>query len=205
MIFDCDGVLVDSETLGNRVIADTVNELGLALTFEDSIRLFRGLKMAEVVLAIEARLGRRLPEAFVPDLRARMADLFHRELRAVEGVEQALDELRMPTCVASNAPMDKIRLTLGLTGLLQRFDGRIFSAYEVGAWKPDPGLYLHAAKAMGADPEACVVVEDSVPGVQAAVAAGMRALGYAPSGGGELADNGAEVFSSMALLPKLIG
>ena len=201
VIFDCDGVLVDSETLGNRVIADTVRELGVPMTFEESIRMFRGLKMTEVVRVIEDLLGRRLPESFVPELRARMAVLFRNELRAVDGVEAALDLLRPPFCVASNAPMEKIHLTLGVTGLLPRFEGRVFSAYDVGVWKPDPGLYLHAAKAMSAAPETCLVVEDSVPGVRAAVAAGMRVLGFAPSGeGAELAEHGAELFSSMAEL-----
>ena len=205
VIFDCDGVLVDSETLGNRVIADTVRELGVPMTFEESIRLFRGLKMSEVVRAIEDLLGRRLPESFVPELRARMAMLFRSELRAVDGVEAAIEALRMPYCVASNAPMDKIRLTLGVTGLLPRFEDRIFSAYDIGVWKPDPGLYLHAAKTMAAAPETCLVVEDSVPGVRAAVAAGMRVLGFAPAGeGAELAEYGAELFSSMAELNRLL-
>ena len=199
-------MLVDSETLGNRVIAETVRQLGLAMSFEESIRLFRGLKMSEVVRTIEERLGRPLPDSFVPGLRARMALLFERELRTVEGIEDVLDGLSAPACVASNAPMEKIRLTLGVTGLLPRFEGLIFSAYDVNSWKPDPGLYLHAARTIGVPPEACVVVEDSVPGVRAAVAAGMRALGFAPAGEtGELASHGAEVFSSMRGLPDLIG
>jgi HAD superfamily hydrolase (TIGR01509 family) len=206
VIFDCDGVLVDSETLGNRAIAETAQDLGLALTFQESIRLFRGLKMAEIVDAFEVRLGRRMPDSFVPELRARMAVLFRAELRPVEGVEQAIDGLPLPYCVASNAPREKIRLTLGVTGLLARFDGRIFSAYDVNIWKPDPGLYLHAARSMGADPEVCIVIEDSAPGVEAAVAAGMRVYGFAPAGGGrELADRGAELFSTMAELPTRIG
>ena len=205
VIFDCDGVLVDSETLGNRVIADTVRELGVPMTFEESIRRFRGLKMSEVVLAIEHLLGYTLPESFVPGLRARMAVLFNRELRAVEGIEPVLDALPMPYCVASNAPMEKIRLTLGVTGLLPRFEGRIFSAYEVNVWKPDPGLYLHAARAMDTAPAGCVVVEDSVPGVRAGVAAGMRVLGFAPAGeGSDLESQGAELFSSMSGLIRLV-
>lgn len=208
-------MLVDSETLGNRVIAETAQELGLSLSYDECIHLFRGLKMSEVVLTLERHLGRTLHETFVPELRARMALLFRAELRSIAGIETVLESLAIPYCVASNAPMEKIRLTLGITGLLPRFqeqaddstvtNGRIFSAYEVNIWKPDPGLYLHAAAVMGAAAAECVVVEDSVPGVEAGVAAGMRVLGFAPGGNGaELAACGAEVFSAMAELPGLL-
>ena len=138
----------------------------------------------------------------------RHGGFFRRELRAVEGIHAALDAIRLPTCVASSGPPEKIRLSLELTGLLPRFDGRIFSAYEVGSWKPDPGLFLHAAEAMGVPPDECAVVEDSVPGVRAGVAAGMRVFAYAPHGAaeleGEIADERAVVFDSMLALPRLL-
>jgi len=208
IIFDCDGVLVDSETLGNRAIAETAQDLGLSLTYIQCIHLFRGLKMSEVVRTLEQLLGRTLHDTFVPELRARMAVLFRAELRAVDGVEAVLNSLTIPYCVASNAPVEKLRLTLGLTGLLPRFEGRIFSAYDFNIWKPNPGLYLHAAVTMGASPETCVVIEDSVPGVEAGIAAGMRVLGFAPAGdaatAAELTARGAQVFSAMAQLPQLI-
>jgi HAD superfamily hydrolase (TIGR01509 family) len=206
VIFDCDGVLVDSETLGNRAISETVGELGGSLTIAESTRLFRGVKMDRVVRILEERLERRLPASFVPELRERMAALFRTELSMIEGVEQLLDQLSIPTCVTSNAPVEKLQLTLSVTGLLPRFEGRIFSAYEVGVWKPDPGLYLYAAEAMRAAPESCVVVEDSIPGVEAGVAAGMRVFGFDPTGDGtDLAARGAVVFSSMSQLLGLIG
>lgn len=207
MIFDCDGVLVDSETLGNVAIAETVQGLGLPLDAEECIRLFRGIKMSEVVREIERRIGRSLDAGFVPRLRARMAELFRERLRPIEGVEDLLDRLTLPYCVASNAPMEKIELTLGVTGLLPRFAiGSIVSAYDVGVWKPDPGLYLHAAERLGVAPAGCVVVEDSVAGVEAGVAAGMRVYGFAPAGGGEeLAARGATVFSAMAQLAGVLG
>ncbi len=206
VIFDCDGVLVDSEALGHRALTEAVEKLGSTLSMEESTRLYRGVKMDNIVQSLQQRLGFALPEAFVPHLRERMAELFRTELSIIDGVEQVLDQLSIPNCVASNAPVEKLRLTLGVTGLLPRFEGRIFSAYEVGVWKPDPGLYLHAARAMGADPRSCVVIEDSSIGVEAGVAAGMRVLGFDPAGDGSvLAERGATVFSSMSHLLGLIG
>ncbi len=159
--------------------------------------------MAEVVSTLERHLNRSLPDTFVPELRARMAILFRSELRSIDGIESVLDHLEVPYCVVSNAPVEKIRLTLGVTGLLPRFESRIFSAYDVNIWKPDPGLYLHAAATMGARPERCIVIEDSVPGVEAGVAAGMHVFGFAPNdSGAELAARGAQVFSAMSQLPQ---
>ena len=207
VIFDCDGVLVDSEGLGCGVVVDMLGELGYPMDFDAAVAFFKGRKMAECVVDIERMLGRAVPEGFVPEFRARSADAFRRELKAIPGVEQALDLISSPTCVASSGPMEKIRLSLGLTGLLPRFDGRLFSAYEVGIWKPDPGLFLHAAQAMGSAPEVCTVVEDSVPGVLAGLAAGMRVLGYAHSEAEVevLQGAGAQTFRAMAELPGLLG
>ena len=206
VIFDCDGVLVDSETLGHRALIEAVREWGETLAMEESMRLFRGVKIDRIVAFLEERFARRVPATFVPDFRKRQAQLFRAELTMVEGVEQMLDALTIPSCVASNAPLEKLQLTLGLTGLMARFEGRIFSAYEVGVWKPDPGLYLHAARSMGVDPENCVVIEDSETGVEAGVAAGMRVFGFDPTGDGAmLARRGATVFSGMSQLLALIG
>jgi HAD superfamily hydrolase (TIGR01509 family) len=134
--------------------------------------------MADCVADMERRLGRKLPDSFVPELRARTAEIFRERLQAMEGAAEMLAALRVPCCVASSGPREKIELSLRLTGLLPRFEGRIFSAYEVGHWKPDPRLLLHAAQAMGAAPERCAVVEDSLPGIRAGLAAGMTTFAF---------------------------
>jgi HAD superfamily hydrolase (TIGR01509 family) len=188
-------------------MADMVQPHGLALSAAAALDAFRGRKLADCVMEMEAQLGRKLPEGFIAEFRQRQAEALERELVAVEGVADALAALLVPTCVASNATREKVRLSLGLTGLLEHFGDRIFSAYDVGAFKPDPGLYLHAAEAMGVLPERCAVVEDSVAGARAGIAAGMRVLGYAadPVLRALLAAEGAEVFSRMRDLPPLLG
>jgi HAD superfamily hydrolase (TIGR01509 family) len=196
---------VDSESLGCGTLLELAAELGVHMQLSEALHLFRGRKMSVCVEEIERRLGAPVPVDFIPNVRSRMASKFRKELKAIEGIDAALDDIQAPTCVASSGPMEKINLSLELTGLLPRFQGRIFSAYEVGSWKPDPGLYLHAAKAMGYDPQDCVVIEDSLPGVQAGVAAGMRVYAYTPDGDPHaLAREGAVTFSSMRALPAYL-
>lgn len=183
IIFDCDGTLVDSEMLANEVLVEAVAEHGLVLSLEEAISAFRGGKMADCVAQLEARLGRRLPEEFVPELRSRTAAAFRTRLRAIAGaleLVQWLAERSWTMCVASSGPVEKIKLSLSLTGLWPFFEGRVFSSYEVGVWKPDPGLFLHAADAMGVEPGDCAVVEDSLPGIRAGVAAGMKVFAFQP-------------------------
>jgi HAD superfamily hydrolase (TIGR01509 family) len=205
VIFDCDGVLVDSETLSNRVLVEFVAEFGLALELEEAISLFKGGKMADCVAVIEQRLGKKMPQDFVTRLRARTAEAFERELMPVDGIEAALDKINLPICVASSGPPEKIKLALRVTNLLPRFEGRIFSSYEIGSWKPAPDLFLHAAKNMGVPSPFCAVVEDSILGVRAGVAAGMKVLGYTgQSEATQLEASGASVFCSMYQLPSLL-
>jgi HAD superfamily hydrolase (TIGR01509 family) len=205
VIFDCDGVLVDSDRIALRIQAERITVLGLPTTFEDCVRDFLGLGMPGTLRILERRLGGPLPEGWVEELDAAVAAAFRRELRPVDGIVAALDEIDPPTCVASSGSQEKMRLTLGLTGLRDRFAGRIFSADEVERGKPAPDLFLYAAGRMGTAPEDCVVVEDSPFGAAAARAAGMAALGYAPEGDGEaLAREDATVFTSMADLPALL-
>jgi HAD superfamily hydrolase (TIGR01509 family) len=183
IIFDCDGTLVDSEVLSNEVLVEAVAEHGLVLSVDEAILAFRGGKMADCVAHLEARLGRQLPRQFVPELRSRTADAFRTRLRPVAGaveLTQSLSARSHPICVASSGPMEKIELSLSLTGLLRFFEGRIFSSYDVGAWKPDPGLFLHAARAMGAAPRDCAIVEDSLLGIRAGLAAGMAVFAFQP-------------------------
>ncbi len=209
VVFDCDGVLVDSEPIANRVMAEAVTALGWPLTTEDCIVRFKGHHFDTVIAAVEARLGRPVPEDWVANLRAATGAAFERELRPVPGVLKALDALAesgLAACVASQGPPEKMAVSLGATGLRAGFDGRIFSAYQVERGKPHPDLFLFAAQTMGVAPRACVVIEDSPLGVAAARAAGMNVLGFAPEGdGADLAAAGARRFRDMAELPGLLG
>jgi HAD superfamily hydrolase (TIGR01509 family) len=207
-IFDCDGVLVDSETIAHRALAQALNELGMKLTLEDAFDLFRGNTTAQSVAIIEERLGRKLAEDFFPVWRERLYELFRQApVMPIKGVVEALDALTIPTCVASNGTLRKMQTTLGVTGLLPRFEGRLFSADMGIAGKPAPDLFLAAAKALGATPARTVVVEDSPTGVEGAIAAGMAVLGYAGedyTDPKELEVAGAHVFHDMRELPALL-
>jgi HAD superfamily hydrolase (TIGR01509 family) len=181
VIFDCDGVLVDSERLSVRVESQLLGELGWTISEHEVMERFVGRSDAHMLSVIEGQLGRPVPE-FLVTYRERLFAAFDRELDAVPGVVDALDRidaLALSTCVASSGTHDKMARTLGRTGLLERFDGRIFSATQVERGKPAPDLFLFAAASMGVEPERCVVVEDSRYGVQAARAAGMRSVGFA--------------------------
>lgn len=206
IIFDCDGVLVDTELIQLRIMATMVQELGGTLTEEEALLYFRGSKMAEHLELIERDyLPRPLPATFEATMRQRWESAFQEKLEPIAGVRPMLEAISLPKCVASNGPLDKMRLTLTLTGLISYFDDRLFSAYEIGRWKPDPGLYLHAAEAMGIPPQHCAVVEDSAVGVQAAVAAGMTVFGFADNGrAAALTAAGAIVFAKMNQLPQLL-
>ncbi|MBE9258706.1 HAD family hydrolase [Dolichospermum sp. LEGE 00246] len=205
VVFDCDGVLVDSETLGNRVLVEFVAEFGLKLEIEEAILLFRGCKMADCVAVIEQKLGKKMPPDFVTQLRTRTAKAFEHELLPVEGIEAALDKIDLPICVASSGPREKIELALRVTNLLPRFAGHIFSSYQIGSWKPEPDLFLFAAKTMGVEPQFCTVVEDSILGVRAGTAAEMRVLWYTTESESTLLEtSGVSVFKSMSQLPSLL-
>ncbi len=206
VIFDCDGVLVDSEPIANRVFTQAIQELGLAMTYEEVCDEFIGLMMRSCIERLEQRLGRPVPDGFIDSVQERTYTAFREApLQAVAGVVDVLDSLSGPRCVASSGRLEKIRLTLGLTGLGDAFDGNLFSAQQVPRGKPFPDLFLFAANQMNADPPRCCVVEDSTPGVEAARAAGMTVFGYAGRGNrGELRRAGATVFTTMAELPELL-
>lgn len=205
VIFDCDGVLVDSEPLSNRILAEHLTAVGLPVTPEESVRDFMGRSLTAALAEVEQRLGRPLPAGFVAAYYEETFAAFARELEPVAGIHAALDRIALPSCVASSGPHEKIRHSLGLTGLLERFDGRIFSAADVEHGKPAPDLFLHAAATMGAAPERCVVVEDAPAGVQAGRAAGMTVLGYAGfTDAAALSAAGARTFTRMAELPDLV-
>jgi HAD superfamily hydrolase (TIGR01509 family) len=204
VIFDCDGVLVDSDRISLRIQAERISALGLETTYEDCIRDFLGLGMETTLGIVSERLGRPLPDGWVAELDAAVHERFLRELTPVPGVIEALEAIELPTCVASSGSHDKMRLTLGITGLYDRFAGRIFSADEVQQGKPAPDLFLHAAARMSTPPERCVVVEDSPFGVAAAKAAGMSVLGFAALTLPERLDDADAVFTTMVDLPELV-
>jgi HAD superfamily hydrolase (TIGR01509 family) len=179
VIFDCDGVLVDSERITNQVFADLLGELGLAFTLEDMFEHFVGHSMAQCLSKIAALLGKPPPADFVATYRARARRALEAQVRPVPGITEALEQITIPWCVASSGEHEKMRLTLGLTGLLPRFEGKLFSVTEVARPKPAPDVFLYAASRCRVAPGDCAVVEDTPTGVEAAVAAGMTALGYA--------------------------
>ena len=206
VIFDNDGVLVDSEPISNRVMAEAISAVGLPTTTEDSMRDFMGRRWEDSVAIVEDRLGRTLPEAFTTTYRERRDAALAAELGPVPGVAEAIARIPCARCVASSGAPEKIRFTLEHTGLLHLFDGRMFSAVEVKNGKPAPDLFLHAAARMGVTPERCAVVEDTVHGVEAGVAAGMAAFGYAwYFDSAVLEAAGAKAFTSMQELPGLLG
>jgi HAD superfamily hydrolase (TIGR01509 family) len=206
VIFDCDGVLVDSERIAIKVDVQVFAALGLTLTEEEVIERFVGRSDDYIASQLEAELERPLPAAWEQEFAPLYREAFAAGLRPVEGVLEALDQITVRSCVASSGSHEKMRYTLGLTGLYERFAGRIFSAAEVAQGKPVPDLFLHAAREMGAEPGECAVVEDSRWGVEAARAAGMRAFAYA---GGltpaeQLRGPGTIVFGEMRELPRLL-
>jgi HAD superfamily hydrolase (TIGR01509 family) len=210
VIFDCDGVLVDSEPTSNRVLAAAISEAGLSIEPDEVGREFEAMRLADIQARIEERLGRPLGASWLVAFEARREAAFREGLGAIPGVEEVLRALcafGRPICVASQARREKTELTLGLAGLREYFDGAaLFSSTMVARGKPHPDLFLHAAATMGFEPHRCVVVEDAVPGVEAALAAGMLALGYAPPGSDDrLARAGARAFASMEELPELLG
>ncbi len=211
VIFDCDGVLVDSEPIANACFARALAREGLDWSVEETMRRLMGRSMKSCVEIVEGALGSSLPADFVERLQTETMQAFRdAPLTPVSGIVEAIDAIEaagIATCVASSGGLDKMRVTLGITGLWQRFEGRIFSSTEVPRGKPFPDLFLHAALRMDVQPFACTVVEDSLPGVQAARAAGMRALAYVRAthiDGRALQAAGGQAFESMADLPALV-
>ena len=206
VIFDCDGVLVDSEGIAEDLLAEMTAELeGAGAVDRGWFRRLRGEHFKKGVGWLEEALGRPLPPEFEAEFRDRSRRRFERELRPVPGVREVLHGLRMPFCVASNGPRDKIELNLGLAGFSPLFEGRIFSAYELDVWKPDPRFYLAVAGNLGIDANRCAVVEDSAPGVRAALGAGMTVFAFAGADDAEVPlPPGALVFHEMRALSALL-
>lgn len=206
VIFDCDGVLVDSEPISVRTDARVLAQLGWPLSEEEIVERFVGRTHEYMVAEIEAQLGRPLADGWEDEFGHLYRDAFEAQLAPVDGIVEALDRITVPVCVASSGGHERLRYTLSLTGLYERFEGRIFSASEVSNGKPAPDLFLHAAERMRVEPSSCAVVEDSRYGVEAGRAAGMCVFAYA---GGmtpahRLEGPGTVVFTDMRELPDLL-
>lgn len=178
LLFDCDGTLVDSERLGNIGLAIKFGELGVELDADVLVTRFRGWQLAKILekLCVEHCLV--LPDDFVETYRKIVAELFETQLVPIAGIASALEKLPYPKAVVSNGPVHKIKQALRVCGLAQYFEANIYSAYEVGIWKPDPGLYRHAATDMGFAAHDCIVIDDGPVGVEAGFKAGMKTLFY---------------------------
>ncbi|MFD6326007.1 HAD family hydrolase [Streptomyces sp. NPDC058442] len=209
VIFDNDGVLVDSEPISNRLLAGYLTELGHPTSYEDSLHDYMGAAMHRVHDLVEQRTGQRLPADFDDVFHTRVFAAFERELKPVTGAVEVLERLAadgVPYCVASSGSHERIRVGHRTTGLDRWFDDeRIFSSQDVGRGKPAPDLFLYAAERMGVAPERCVVVEDSPLGVRAAVAAGMDVYGFASMTPAEKLDGATRLFTDMRELAELLG
>jgi HAD superfamily hydrolase (TIGR01509 family) len=205
VIFDCDGVLVDSEHLCHGVIHAMLAEEGVEISYEETITRFIGTSNPGLLAGV-AELCGVVPVDFLERFRARTNAAFSESLAAVPGVDAVVAAMRVPFCVASNGRLAKMRLTLGKTGLLRHFEGRMFSAEEVARPKPAPDLHLHAADSLGVRPGDCIVIEDTTTGVMAAKAAGMRAFAFAAmTPVHRLQEAGADaVFEDMGALRRLL-
>ncbi|HEY4450175.1 MAG TPA: HAD family hydrolase [Solirubrobacteraceae bacterium] len=210
VIFDCDGVLVDSEVISNEVLAAALSAEGLPTTLREARRDYQGLLLADVASSAQEKLGRALPDDWLERYERERNEAFRRQLEPVAGAADAVRRIKaagVSVCVASQGKHEKIQLTLELTGLRELFgESALFSAYSVARGKPHPDLFLHAAAAMNATPERSVVVEDTASGVLAAVAAGMRVFGYAADADEQaLRREGAEILLSLDELPARLG
>ena len=208
VIFDCDGVLVDTEPVSNAVLQRRLDAIGMPMSLDQVIRTFIGRSKGDCLAMIAERFGGPLPAAFEAEWDREFDEALREETRAIEGVAELLQGLPLPYCVASNGEPDRMRVALEAAGLLALVDGRLFTASEVARPKPAPDLFLHAARAMGYEPHATVVVEDTPTGVRAAVAAKMRVFAYAGAGHAQpdvLEREGAVVFREMGELRALLG
>jgi len=207
VIFDCDGVVVDSERIGNRVFRRFLADLGLRFSEAQVYERFLGRALADSLKIIEELLGRPVPAELVDRYKQTRDDTLRAEVEAVNGVREVLQDLDTPYCIASSGDHDKMRATLGATGLLPLFEGRIFSATDVPNAKPAPDVFLLAASSMRAAPARTAVVEDTVGGITAACAAGMTAFGFAGlTPASKLIDAGASAtFGDMRELRALLG
>ena len=208
MIFDCDGVLVDSEPIANRVLAEQLHGIGVSIPESEVMRRFVGKTRGQCLALAAEIMGRALPDTFGADWDAALFEALGNEVQPSPGVADVLRQLTIPFCAASNGMPDRVRLTLASARLMPYFEGRIFTSADVANPKPAPDLFLHAAASMNASAPECVVIEDTPTGVRAGRAAGMRVFGYigvSTSDAAALEREGANVvFDDMSRLPALL-
>ncbi len=206
IIFDCDGVLVDSEIIGNSVMVAIANEYGASIDLDYALRYFKGNALEYCYRQIEAIITKPLDfDDFENEYRKRSYEAFRAQITPIKGIKNVIKQLDIPFCVASSGPNKKIELNLELTGLLPYFKDKIFSCYTIQKWKPDPAVFLWAAKTMGYSPSECLVIEDSLTGVSAAINGGFDVYGYtAYDYREELKTKATKVFNDMNSLINLI-
>lgn len=205
VIFDCDGVLVDSEPIANQVLVEMANEHGANIDLDYALKNFKGTSMQNCYDQVAKLASQRLSDDFMSDFRKRSFESFEKNIQPITGVTDVVENLDIPFCVASSGPENKIRLNLELTGLLPHFEGNIFSCFTIKKWKPDPGVFLWAAETIGFHPSECLVVEDSMSGVTAALSGGFDVFGFtAHDYNNELEGNATLTFSDMSQLLDLM-
>ena len=205
IIFDCDGVLVDSEPISNQILADMANELGANINLDYAMKHFKGSHFKECFNLISRLVTKPIPDSFESDYRAKCLEVFKVSMKPIKGIHQVIENLNIAFCVASSGPENKIRLNLELTDLLPYFENKIFSCYTIQKWKPDPSIFLLAAKTMGFSPKECLVIEDSRLGVLAAKNGGFDVFGYTEHDyNNELKGICTKTFNNMNELLKMI-
>ena len=205
IIFDCDGVLVDSEIIGNQILLSMAKDFGFKMTIEDAIKNFNGRSLKDSFKYIENLIQKKLPDNFENEYRRLTFEAFKTNLKPIKGVKEFIDSLTVSYCVASSGPIEKINLNLTTTGLIEKFENKIFSSYQINSWKPDPEIFLFASKEMGFKPEECIVIEDSKAGVISAIRGGFKVFGFAnENNANELKEEGATIFYSFEELSNLL-
>ena len=205
IIFDCDGILVDSEEISNSILIQMANEIGVEIKMEYALENFAGKSLKSCFEHIEKLIKKSLPNTFEKEYRNRTFSAFKTDLKPIKGIHKLLDQIKIPFCVASSGPTEKIRLNLTTTNLIEKFENRIFSSYEIGSWKPNPEIFEYAAKKMGFEPNECVVIEDSLAGIKAGRKGGFDVYGFCNEKNNRLFENeGAKVFSEMNELYELL-
>lgn len=206
IIFDCDGVLVDTEKIGNGILLSMAAEHGFKMEIEEAYRDFNGRNLKDCFRHIEEAIDKKLPESFEADYRQKSFEAFKTQAKPMEGVLSFIEKLNIAYCVASSGPVEKIRLNLEVAGLLDKFEGKIFSSYQINSWKPEPGIFLHAAKEMGFAVKDCIVLEDSKAGVKAGMQGGFKVYGFANGyNNADLEEEGAVLFESYKELSAILG
>lgn len=205
IIFDCDGILVDSEATSIGVLVQMASEIGVHIDFSKAMQLYSGQSLSYCLHHIEQQSNTTFSDNKIEYFRQKTYRAFRQDLKAIPGVEQVLQKLDVPVCVASNAPLEKIKLNLNLLNFSDYFKGKLYSAYDIQKWKPEPDLFLYAAAQMGFDIHDCAVIEDSVAGVQAAVKGGFDVYAYASiNNDSQLKAEGGIVFNHMSQLITLL-